>query len=400
MRINYLDYWCEAMRDPTVEGTQVKVRYDPFDVSVGFAYIDRKWRKCDCPSTEFAGCSERELQLLTEELRKRNRITYGREQIEMTQKQLATFRRENTEIEASCASSAMIEKTRAALIVLEGGKKSPIEPCTAQEQGRQEETYARSSARKRTIRMKICSCSSGSSYETRTEEARVRGSDEPDRFPTDLLTQPAGARQEYFEQRCLIEHPRLSQVLDHIVQTICPPGEGASMRRPRNDGPGHRSSRVGKTTLIRFLEERLFAQAKSQMERDPSFIPFASITAAGPRCQPLRLAHLLPGESYADFKIPLWMARSPESENASCEKRWKQPCSSASPSPSLWMKPIILAKTLQAVDILQNQLDHLKYFENLTGVSHLLVGTYELRPFRKVNAQLACRSVDVHFSSL
>jgi hypothetical protein len=47
---------------------------------------------------------------------------------------------------------------------------------------------------------------------------------------------------------------------------------------------------------------------------------------------------------------------------------------------------------------LQDQLDHLKYFENLTGVSHLLVGTYELRPFRKVNAQLACRSVDVHFS--
>ena len=47
---------------------------------------------------------------------------------------------------------------------------------------------------------------------------------------------------------------------------------------------------------------------------------------------------------------------------------------------------------------LQDNLDQLKYFENLTGVSHLLVGTYDLRPFRKVNAQLACRSVDVHFS--
>jgi len=29
IRMNYLDYWCEAMRDPTVENTQVKVRYDP-----------------------------------------------------------------------------------------------------------------------------------------------------------------------------------------------------------------------------------------------------------------------------------------------------------------------------------------------------------------------------------
>ncbi len=65
VRMNYLDYWCEAMRDPTVEGTQVKVRYDPFDVSIGYVYIDRRWRKCSTPYTEFARCSERELQLLT-----------------------------------------------------------------------------------------------------------------------------------------------------------------------------------------------------------------------------------------------------------------------------------------------------------------------------------------------
>jgi AAA domain len=47
---------------------------------------------------------------------------------------------------------------------------------------------------------------------------------------------------------------------------------------------------------------------------------------------------------------------------------------------------------------LQDHLDHLKYFENKTGVSHVLVGTYEMRPFRTVNAQLACRSIDVHFA--
>lgn len=46
---------------------------------------------------------------------------------------------------------------------------------------------------------------------------------------------------------------------------------------------------------------------------------------------------------------------------------------------------------------LWDNLDHLKYFENRTGVSHVLVGTYAMRPFRKVNAQLALRSVDVHF---
>ena len=139
VRINHLDYWCEAMRDPTVENGQVKVRYDPFDVSVGFAYIDHKWRKCDCPYTEFTGCSERELQLLAEELRKRNRITSGREQTELTQKQLATFRRENVEIETLLRQQRHDRETRAALTVLEGGKKASIEPHPAEEGGEQKE---------------------------------------------------------------------------------------------------------------------------------------------------------------------------------------------------------------------------------------------------------------------
>ncbi len=141
VRMNYLDYWCEAMRDPTVEGTQVKVRYSPFDVSVGYAYIDGRWRKCDCPYTEFAGCSERELQLLTEELRKRNRLHYGREHIEVTQKQLATFRRENAEIETVLRQQRHDRETRAALTVLEGGKKAsaspPTEPLKTEEERRE-----------------------------------------------------------------------------------------------------------------------------------------------------------------------------------------------------------------------------------------------------------------------
>ncbi len=135
VRMNYLDYWCEAMRDPTIEETQVKVRFDPFDVSVGFAYIDGRWRKCDCPYTEFAGCSERELQLLTTELRQRNRLQYGKEQIEMTQRQLAVFRRENTDIESVLRQQRHDRETRAALVVLEGGKKPsvllPSEPVQA-----------------------------------------------------------------------------------------------------------------------------------------------------------------------------------------------------------------------------------------------------------------------------
>src|SRR6266566_4604864 len=137
VRINHLDYWCEAMRDPMVENQQVNVRYDPFNVSVGYAYIDHRWRKGDCPYTEFTGCSERELQWLAEELRQRNRITSGREQTELTQKQLATFRRDNVEIETILRQQRHDRETRAALTVLEGGKKATIERNPAEESSEQ-----------------------------------------------------------------------------------------------------------------------------------------------------------------------------------------------------------------------------------------------------------------------
>ena len=124
VRMNHLDYWCEAMRDATVEETQVKVRFDPFDVSVGFVYIDG-WRQCFTPYDEFAGCSERELQLLASELRQNNRLQYGREQVEITQKQLADFRRENAAKEVILRQQRTDRETRAALKVLEGGKHMP-----------------------------------------------------------------------------------------------------------------------------------------------------------------------------------------------------------------------------------------------------------------------------------
>lgn len=122
VRMNYLDYWCEAMRDATIEDTQVKVRFDPFDVSVGYAYIDGQWRQCFSPYDEFAGCPERELQLLAAELRQSNRLQYGREQVEITQKQLADFRRENAAQEAILRQQRHDRETKAALVVLEGGK--------------------------------------------------------------------------------------------------------------------------------------------------------------------------------------------------------------------------------------------------------------------------------------
>ncbi len=105
------------------------------------------------PYNEFAGCSERELQLLTTELRQRNHLQYGKERIEVTQKQLATFRRENTDIETILRQQRHDRETRAALVVLEGGKKSsalpPPEP--GQEDSEKGKRARESSERKKKI---------------------------------------------------------------------------------------------------------------------------------------------------------------------------------------------------------------------------------------------------------
>jgi putative transposase len=144
VRINYLEYWCEAMRDPTVEHTQVKVRYDPFDVSVAYAYVDGVWRQCFTPYDEFAGCSERELQLLASELRQSHRLHSSREQVQLSQKQLADFRRENATKQEILRQQRHDRETRAALVILESGRSSkapvpPPSPIARSAEGRQGE---------------------------------------------------------------------------------------------------------------------------------------------------------------------------------------------------------------------------------------------------------------------
>ena len=129
VRINHLDYWCEAMRDPTVERTKVAVRYDPFDVSVGYVYLKGCWRKCIIAYDELAGCSERELQIIAEEVRKRKQLLQGQTQVEVTQQQLAQFRRDSAATEAVLRQQRKDRETQAARRALNG--QSSSEPLTS-----------------------------------------------------------------------------------------------------------------------------------------------------------------------------------------------------------------------------------------------------------------------------
>ncbi len=230
---------------------------------------------------------------------------------------------------------------------------------------------------------------------SKKDEQRAIQPEAPESFPSELLKLPAGARQEYFEQRCLISHPRLQEALETTLQAVCPPGEGASVRRPGTMVLVIGPSRVGKTTLIRLLEERLLAKSRALMVSDPSFIPFASILAAGPGTNRFEWAEYYRAvlralhDPFVDGKVARIRVRELREamETALCER---------SPLAIIVDEAHHLAEVARG-SRLQSQLNHLKHFENATGVSHILVGTYEMRPFRKVNAQLACRSIDVHF---
>lgn len=131
VRMNYLDYWCDEMRDRAIERTSVAVRYDPFNVTVGYAWIDKQWRKCACTADDLVGCSERELQLLAAEVRQQNRLLYGKEQVELTQKQLADFRRKNSAKEAILRQQRHDRETRAALTILEGKPETQAPMCSS-----------------------------------------------------------------------------------------------------------------------------------------------------------------------------------------------------------------------------------------------------------------------------
>jgi transposase InsO family protein len=90
VKIHYLYYWSNAFQPREVEETQVPVRYDPFNIGTAFAYVQGRWVQCRSEQyLQLRGHSERELQIATQELRKRHQ-NHAREAA-ITAKRLADF---------------------------------------------------------------------------------------------------------------------------------------------------------------------------------------------------------------------------------------------------------------------------------------------------------------------
>jgi hypothetical protein len=74
IKINNIYYWSNAFRDPEIEQSMVKVRYDPFDAGVAYALVRGQWVQCISAHYQyFQGRSEKEIRLISAELTKRKR---------------------------------------------------------------------------------------------------------------------------------------------------------------------------------------------------------------------------------------------------------------------------------------------------------------------------------------
>jgi putative transposase len=70
IKVNHFYYWNNDFRNPEVIKTAVPVRYDPFDISTVYAQVQGRWITCQSPYVALEGHTERELFIVTQELRK------------------------------------------------------------------------------------------------------------------------------------------------------------------------------------------------------------------------------------------------------------------------------------------------------------------------------------------
>ena len=70
IKVNYIYYWSDSFRNPTLEKTDVPVRYDPFDMGIAYAYIEGRWVRCISQYySTFVGHTEKEVLLVASEIR-------------------------------------------------------------------------------------------------------------------------------------------------------------------------------------------------------------------------------------------------------------------------------------------------------------------------------------------
>ncbi len=227
-------------------------------------------------------------------------------------------------------------------------------------------------------------------------------------FPPDLLGQPAEARLDYFKA-FTIAHPLLKEADAALKQAIHEPAGWSLIFVYGPTG-------VGKTTLRRRVEKHLKESMMEALRQDPGLVPVVSMEAAAPDSSQFswkdyyRRALLAMDEPLIDRKLTTQVRSSfrdfrdtfgrslTDPRVAAIELRLALESTLIHRRPAAFFidEAQHLAK-MKSGRKLQDQLDSIKSLASLTNTVHILVGTYELLPFRNLSAQLSRRSIDIHF---
>lgn len=222
-------------------------------------------------------------------------------------------------------------------------------------------------------------------------------------FPPELLSQPSAARLTYFQNK-VVAHPHLKETHQQLWQAIQQP-TGASLIFVF--GP----TGVGKTTLRCRLEQQLWEAGRTAIAQDPGHIPVVGLEVAVADADSFRWrdyykrALLALDEPMIDHKIlpDHFLHKGAELRNegrykVTSELRWALEQTLRHRRPAAFIVDEAQHfKRIASGRRLLDQMDTLKSLANLTGITHVLIGTYELLGFAQLSAQLDRRSYEIHF---
>jgi AAA domain len=220
-----------------------------------------------------------------------------------------------------------------------------------------------------------------------------------------LLQKPVEEKLAYF-QSYKAAHPRLVETTETLLSSIEEPAGALFIFVYGPTG-------IGKTTMRLRVEQKIISQLLPTLEKDVGRIPICGVEAIGATDGKF---------NWKDYFTRALMAlEEPNIENKvnyhtwgiARDQRGKLLIKPTTPATELHrvLENALLYRRPKAFFIdeaqhmqkmasgrrLQDNMDCLKSIANLTGVVHVLIGTYELLTFRNLSAQLSRRTIDIHF---